>query len=257
VRVSVYEAVDRQETTGALLWMHAGGFVLGSADADDAYCRRLALEAECVVVNVDYRLAPETTHPGPLDDCHAALNWLRGQAARLRVDPSRLAVGGQSAGAGLAAALALRVRDRSEPPLAFQLLFYPMLDDRTAAGRHSNRHTGEFVWTQDNNLFGWTALLGNPPGGDNVPADAAPARATELHGLAPVHLAVGALDLFLEENLEYGTRLLSAGVTTAIHVYPGAYHGFDRVVVDASVSVRARQDAVAALRCAIRKPMRS
>jgi triacylglycerol lipase len=250
VRVLVYEPQGRSGREGALLWMHAGGYVVGSADADDQYCRRLASAAGCVVVSVDYRLAPEAPHPAPLDDCDAAYRWLLEQAATLRVNPDKLAIGGQSAGGGLAAALAQRLRDRGAAAPAIQLLFYPMLDDRTAAAQRDNRHTGEFVWTRDNNRFGWFALLGHPPGGEDVPSSAAPARASDFRGLAPAYIAVGALDLFVDEDLAYASRLLAAGVPVELHVYPGAYHGFDRLVADSRVATRAWSEAVNALRTA-------
>ena len=179
---------------------------------------------QLVGYQVDYRLSPETAFPGPLDDCYAALKWTHDHADELGIDQARIAVQGESAGGGLAAGLALLARDRAEVPVAFQCLTYPMIDDGTAAEPHP--YTGEFVWTAESNRFGWGAFLGQKPGGDGVSCYAAAARATELAGLPPAWIAAAALDLFLEENLDYASRLLRAGVPTDVRVYSGVYHGF-------------------------------
>ena len=250
VRVMVYRPKEAPRPLPALLWVHGGGYVLGSADQDDAQAKRIVDAVGCVVVSVDYRLAPETPHPGPVEDCYAALGWLHAHAAELGVDPGRLAVGGASAGGGLAAGLALLARDRAEVPLAFQLLIYPMLDDRTVT-TEPHPYAGEFIWTGDANRFGWTSYLGHEPGGPDVSPYAAAARAERLAGLPPTYLCVGALDLFLEEDLEYARRLMREGVPTELHVYPGAYHGFN-LAADAQVSRAYTRDYLAALRRALR-----
>lgn len=231
---------------GALLWIHGGGYVLGSADQDDLLVKGLVSSVGCAVVSVDYRLAPETPFPGAVEDCYAALRWLYAQAGELGVEAGRIAIGGASAGGGLAAGLGLLTRDRAEVPLAFQLLIYPMLDDRTAVATDLPPYVGEYVWTPQANHFGWTALLGQAPGGPGVSPYAAAARAQRLEGLPPTYLSVGALDLFLEENLEYARRLLRAGVPTELHVYPGAFHGFN-MAADARVSQAFVRDQLAAL----------
>lgn len=236
VRLLLYRpTATAASARGALLYLHGGGMVSGFADACDARCTRWAERLGCVVVSVDYRLAPETPHPGPVEDAYAALRWLHGEAAALGVDAGRIAVGGESAGGGLAAALALLARDRGELPLAFQLLVYPMLDDRTGSSVAASPLAGEFVWTEASNRFGWRSLLGHAPGGAGVPAHAAPARAKDLAGLPPAFIAVGALDLFIDENLDYARRLIGAGVATELHVYPGAVHAFD-LIADAAVT---------------------
>ena len=227
VRVLVYTppaaaAIPRP----AYLHIHGGGYVLGMPEQSDGANRSIASELDCVVVSVAYRLAPETRYPGAVEDCYAALHWLHAQADRLGVDRRRIAIGGDSAGAGHAAALALLVRTRGEIPVCLQLLDSPMLDDRTGSARDPHPYCGEFVWTAHNNRFGWRALLGVEPGTAAVPAAAVPARATDLSGLPPTFIVVGALDLFLEESLEYSRRLIRAGVPTELHVIPGAYHGF-------------------------------
>jgi acetyl esterase/lipase len=212
-----------------LLHIHGGGFTCGHPLMSDATNREIAHQLDCCVLSVDYRLAPETPHPGPIEDCYSALNWLFTNARSLGVDPSKIALKGDSSGGGLAASLALLNRDRGEIPLIFQLLFYPMLDDRTATVRAPNPLTGEFVWTPESNRFGWSSLLGRSPGGDDTPYTASPSRAPSLKGLPPAFITVGQLDLFVEENIEYASKLISDGVPVELHVYPGAYHGFNNV----------------------------
>ena len=229
-----------------ILHIHGGGYVLGSPDAtletDIAYARELG----AVVVSVDYRLAPETPHPGPVEDCYAALLWLFRQADALSVDVERIVVTGESAGGGLAAALVLLARERAEVPIAFQHLIFPMLDDRTVTAAEPSPCLGQLVWTPEHNRFGWASLLGREPGAENVSPFAAPARAADLSGLPPTFIAVGALDLFLEEDMEYARRLMRAGVPTELHVYPGAPHAF-MMVPDAAVSKAFARDSLAAL----------
>jgi acetyl esterase/lipase len=207
-------------------------------------------EIGCVVVSVDYRLAPDTPHPGPVEDCYAALRWFHANAAALGVDSGRIAIGGESAGGGLAAALALLARDRAEVPVVFQLLIYPMLDDRTVISPEPHPFAGEFIWTAQSNRFGWRALLGQEPGSPGVSPYAAAARAENLAGLPPAFVSVGALDLFLDENIAYAQRLLRAGVPSELHVYPGAYHGFD-LAFEADVTRRFRRDSLQALKRAL------
>lgn len=226
VRLLVY--TPPQETGAArpaLLHVHGGGYVLGTPEMSGVSNRRTALEHGCLVVSVDYRLAPETPWPGAVEDCYAALRWLHENAVAQNVDPARIAIGGESAGGGHAAALALLARDRGDYPICLQLLDAPMLDDRTAACDDPHPYTGELVWTAAKNSFGWRALLGMEPGGPEVPPNAVPARADNLIGLPPACITVGALDLFLEESLEYARRLSRAGVSIELLVTPGAYHG--------------------------------
>lgn len=227
--------------------IHGGGFVLGSAAMFEALCRPLAAELNCVIVSVDYRLAPETIAPGAVEDCYAGLAWVFANAAARRIDPARIGVMGESAGGGHAAALALMARDRKTYPLAFQHLIYPMLDDRTAAASEPHPYAGQFVWTAASNHFGWKSLLGHEPGIDGVSEYTAAARATDLSGLPPTFISVGALDIFVEEDLEYARRLIRAGVPTELHVYPGAFHGFD-MMRGAPVAEAARSNSVAALK---------
>jgi acetyl esterase/lipase len=210
----------------ALLNIHGGGFVLGNAEINDGANRAAAVEHGCVVVSVDYRLAPETRWPGALEDCYAALCWLHDNAAQMGVDPARIAISGESAGGGHAAALAIYARDNNGPPICFQLIDYPMLDDRTCADPQPHPYCGHFVWSPQKNHMGWKALLGMEPGGADVPQAAVPARTEDLTGLPPAFISIGSLDLFLEESLEYTRRLTRAGVPVELHVTPGGYHGF-------------------------------
>ncbi len=247
VFVRLYQPTERPDTLPALLWIHGGGYVLGSVERDDFLAAHLAKVAQCVVASVEYRLAPEHPFPAPVEDCYAALKWLATHTGELGVEPSRIAIGGASAGGGLAAGLALLTRDRAEVELAFQLLIYPMIDDRNVAPA-SDTLPDTFVWTRENNLMGWRAYLGREPGGADVSPYAAAARADDLAGLPPAYIPVGDLDLFLDENIEYAQRLLAAGVPTELHVYPGGYHGFNGFDPGAEIAQRFNNERDEALR---------
>ena len=212
--------------TPALLWIHGGGMVMGSPSASDLTVRNAVAHLGWPVVSVDYRLAPETPFPGPLDDCTAAFDWLAGAAGELGIDPARIGVVGESAGGGLAAGLALRCRDRAAAAPALQVLVYPMLDDRTVVRPDPSPHLGRDVWTPALNRFGWSAYLGVEPGSAGVDPAAAPARIEDPAGLPPTFISVGALDLFLEEDVDYARRLARAGVPVELHVFPRTPHGF-------------------------------
>jgi triacylglycerol lipase len=232
VRVLVYSPPGQARgPRPAVLHIHGGGYVIGAADINDISNRAHALTHDCVVVSVDYRLAPETTWPGALEDCYAALCWLAGSADAPGVDTARIAVAGESAGGGHAVALAIHARNRARdnpdaPSLCFQLLDAPMLDDRTGTGTNLHPYVGQFVWTAEKNRYGWTSLLGVEAGGAGVREEMVPARCTDLSGLPPAFVSVGALDLFLEEDIEYVRRLTRAGIAAEFYVVPGAYHGF-------------------------------
>jgi triacylglycerol lipase len=248
VRVLVYTPPGKATPRPAFLHVHGGGYVMGSPEINDAANRARAAELGCVVVSVDYRLAPETQFPGALEDCYAALKWLHDQADALGVDRGRIAIGGESAGGGHAAALAICARDRGEVRIRLQLLDSPMLDDRTGSSSAPHPYCGEFVWTAASNRFGWRALLGREPGGPDTPAGASPARVADLSGLPPTFIAVGALDLFMEEDLEYARRLVRAGVPAEVHVIPGGFHGFSVAGAGApqvQVLLRLQRDALA------------
>ena len=249
VRLLVYTPPREADAARpALLHIHGGGYILGTPEINDLSNRRTVLEHDCVVASVDYRLAPETRWPGAVEDCYAALRWLHENAGSLKIDTARIAIAGESAGGGHAAALALLARDRGEFPICFQLLDSPMLDDRTSGASDPHPYTGELTWTRDQNAFGWRALLGVEPGGSDVPAKAVPARAENLAGLPATCIAVGALDLFLEECMEYARRLSRAGVPIELLVTPGAFHGAGMSRVDTplvATKMRVKREALA------------
>ncbi|UXA18346.1 alpha/beta hydrolase [Mycobacterium sp. SMC-4] len=227
VEVRLHRPSRATATGPALLWIHGGGYVIGDAAQDDVLCRRFADELAATVVAVNYRLAPEHPYPTPLEDCYTALQWMQ---ALPSVDPARVAIGGASAGGGLAAALALLTRDRGEIDLAAQILVYPMLDDRTV-DRADLDNPGHRLWNQSSNRFGWSAYL------KDADRDiAVPARRTDLAGLRPAWIGVGTLDLFHDEDLAYAQRLRDAGVPCEVKIVHGAFHGFDGIAPKASVS---------------------
>ncbi len=235
VRLWVVDPAPAEKSKPVLLHMHGGGFMM----PDPWLLPRLqgiATDCHCVVVSVDYRLAPETRYPGSLEDNYAALKWVHAHAAELGIDRSRIAVGGESAGGGHAASLAIHARDRNEVPIVFQLLIYPGLDDRTGSTRPAPPAVGHFMWNASANRLAWSSLLGVPAGSSRVPAAAVPARVASVAGLPPAWIGVGALDLFVEEDMEYARRLVHAGVATELLVVRGAFHGFDLVVPDAEAS---------------------
>jgi acetyl esterase len=225
VRVRRYRPADHEGPLPALVYIHGGGFVVGSLDLYDADCRRIAAEVGAVVVSVDYRLAPEHPFPAPLDDCYAALVWVAGHADELGVDPDRIAVGGESAGGGLAAGVALLARDRGGPRLCLQFLGIPELDDRLETESMRSLGVDRPITTIANGEISWDSYLGaGVRGTDRVSPYAAPARATDLTGLPPALVTAYELDALRDEDIAYAQRLISAGVPTELHVYPGAFH---------------------------------
>ncbi len=240
VPVRVHRPVGVEGPLPCVYSMHGGGYVIGSHDIDDPMFDELCPKLGCVGVSVDYRLAPETAYPDPLEDCYRGLRWTHQHAADLGIDPDRIGVAGVSAGGGLAAALALLARDRGEVPVAFQLLDSPMLDDRQIT--NSSRQDGLPVWSRNSNAFGWRAYLGDLYGRNDVPATAAAARATDLSGLPPAYISVGAVDGFCDEDVDYALRLNHAGVPTELHVYPGACHGFNVIAPHARVTKQRARD---------------
>lgn len=243
----IYEPVKRnQAVLPALLWIHGGGYVVGHAEMDHGLCETFARAAHCVVLSVDYRLAPEHPYPAAIEDCYAALKWTADHAEELNIDVNRIAIGGASAGGGLTASLAIMARDKGGPAIAFQMPLYPMIDDRSTSPS-SHEITDHFaVWNRDRNIAGWSMYLGEHATGEVSPYAAA-ARETNLAGLPPAYTCVGQLDPFRDETIDYITRLAQAGVDVEFQLYPGCFHGFDGMVPDAEVSKRARQGYVQAL----------
>jgi acetyl esterase/lipase len=248
VRVMMIDGSGRQTGKPVYLHMHGGGFVTGRLTRNPGAQQMLAQQAGCLLVSVDYRLAPETRFPGALEDNYAALRWLHANADALGIDRKRIAIGGDSAGGGHAAMLAIAARDRGEFPIAFQLLVFPMLDDRTGSTVMPPHHVGTIGWNAASNRFGWASLLGQAPGLASVPAGSVPARERDLAGLPPTFIAVGGLDLFVAEDIAYAERLNAAADSVELLVVPGAFHAFQVVVPEARVSRQFKAAIVAALR---------
>ncbi|MFI2713804.1 alpha/beta hydrolase [Micromonospora sp. NPDC018662] len=238
-RLLVCRPTGPRPPVAALYWVHGGGMVLGhnreGADEFLDWAERFRL----VVVSVEYRLAPETPHPGPVEDCWAGLQWLVEHGAELGVPPARIVVAGVSAGGGIAAALALMARDRGGPTMLGQLLICPMLDDRNDTVS-AIQMQGRDVWDRTANDTGWTALLGAARGTRGVSPYAAPARATDLSDLPSTYLDVGSAETFRDEVVDYAVRLWRAGGHAELHVWPGAFHTFDGWVPAARLSREAR-----------------
>ena len=239
--VRLYRPAGAEGPLPALLWIHGGGYVIGNAAEDDDLCRRYVERLGVVVASVEYRLAPEHPYPAPVEDCYSVLTWL---ATLPGVDPDRIAIGGASAGGGLAATLAFFARDRGEVRPVLQLLSYPMLDDRSVDPALDK--PGFRIWNTASNRIGWTSYLG-----DADRATAVPARRDDLAGLPPTWIGVGTLDLFHDEDLRYAERLEASGVSCDVHLAPGAFHGFDRIAPKAEVTRAYFDSQCVALRSAL------
>ncbi len=246
VGVLIHERPDRPKGSPALLWIHGGGFIIGTAAMYTPLCRTIAHELNILVVAVDYRLAPEQPFPAGLDDCAAVLAWLRANADELGIDPDRIAIGGDSAGGGLAACLVQRAHDEGTD-VAFQLLVYPMLDDRTCL-HPASVGVGELGWTPASNRFGWSSYLDADPGGPTAPPYSVAARRESLAGLPPAWIGVGTTDLFHDEDVAYAERLRDDGVRVTLEVLEGFYHGADQLAPTASLTRRFRAAQLDALR---------
>jgi acetyl esterase/lipase len=228
------------DSRAAVLYLHGGGMILGSVPIFDGTVSRYVANTGVPMLSVDYRLAPEHPYPTPLDDAYAGLVWLAAHAAELGVEPDRIAVMGDSAGGGLAAGVAILSRDRGGPPLAHQILLYPMLDDRTTT---PDPEIAPFAgWSYDDNITGWNALLGERVGDTPVDPTAAPSRLTDATGLPPAYVEVGQLDIFRDEDITYALTLSHAGVPVELHMHPGVPHEYDAIAFDADVSRRALAD---------------
>ena len=246
VALRVFQPItDGESKRGCILWIHGGGFLIGNRSMDDPLLNTWVHELGCVVVSVEYRLAPEHPYPAPLEDCYEALSWVIEHKGELNVDPSRIGIGGLSAGGGLAAALAILNRDRDEHFVAFQLLECPMLDHRQITP--SSQADWLAIWSRSSNAFGWASYLGELSGSGEIPGTASPARCEDLSGLPPALIKVGSIDGFHDEDVAYATRLNQAGVPAELHVYPGVPHG---MTVDTTTSVgqQATRDALEFLR---------
>ncbi len=251
VPVRIYSPEGLDHAVPGILHIHGGGFVIGDLDSELGSCVALCRTLGVVVVSVDYRLAPETPYPGPLEDCYAALNWMSSNSAQLKIDPARLAVFGQSAGGGLSAATALLARDRGGPAICFQYLGIPELDDRLQTPS-MQRFVDTPMWNRPNAVLSWDYYLGDEyqRGADDVPYHAAPARAEDLAGLPPAYVSTMEFDPLRDEGVEYALKLMRAGVATELHSFPGTFHG-SSLFATAWISRRESTEMFAVLRRAL------
>jgi len=247
IRIRLYVPAADRRPRPALLWIHGGGMIIGVPEQDEAQNIELCRSLGLVIAAVDYRLSPKHPYPTPIEDCYAALAWLHSQADELNILRNRVAVGGASAGGGLAAGLALLALDRGEYALAFQLLIYPMLDDRTTLRTDVDERRLR-LWTTTSNRFGWTSYLGRTPGADGISEYAAPARRKALNGLPAAWIGVGTCDLFHDEATTYARRLNGADVPCMLEIVEGAFHGFEIAGAKTGVVRRFRQTYMDALR---------
>lgn len=252
VPVRIYTPEGLAHAVPGILHIHGGGFVIGNLDSEQGACIALCRNLGVVVVSVDYRLAPETPYPGPLEDCYAALRWANTNSAQLHIDPTRLAVFGLSAGGGLSAAVALLARDRGGPPLCFQYLGIPELDDRLQTVS-MQRFVDTPMWNRPNAELSWDYYLGDRyrRGADDVPYHAAPARAEDLAGLPPAYVSTMEFDPLRDEGVEYALKLMRSGVATELHAFPGTFHG-SSLFAHTQVSQRESAEMFTVLRRALR-----
>lgn len=241
VPLFLHRPSDATAPLPCLLWIHGGGYIIGSAESDGYMAKQLALTLNCAVAVVDYRLAPEHAYPAPLYDCYAALNLLMSDAESLKINKNKVAILGVSAGGGLAASLSLLNRDEAGHDLCGQVLIYPMLDDTNVAPA-SGPDDDFFVWQRASNLFGWQSYLGRLFGQIDIPPYAAAARAKNLSGLPKTLIVVGDMDLFAGEDVIYAGKLINAGVPTDLHVYAGVCHGFDGIAPNSAPAQRCKKE---------------
>ena len=239
-----------QRTRAAMLYIHGGGMMIGSPAMDDALLASTAAELDIVIVSPEYRLAPENPYPAPVDDCHSAWKWIQENLSQRGIDGNRIAIGGESAGGGLAAGLVLRIHDEGGPQPIAQWLFCPMLDDRTALDRALD-DVDHYVWNNKMNLVGWRSYLGNSFGTEQVSAYAAPARREDLRGLPKAWIGVGDVELFFEEDKAYAGKLTAAGVSCQLDVVTGAPHAFEGLVPESDLAKDYLSKAKSWLRAAL------
>ena len=239
ITISIFHSTSSSLTDlphPGIITFHGGGFVSGNRFGSIQNMLNLVTTLDAVCIAVEYRLAPEHPHPAPLEDCYAALLWTSLHLATLRIDAAKLIIAGSSAGAGLAAGVALYARDHNGPPLCAQLLVCPMLDDRNITVSNQ-QYSNEGTWSGGSNLAGWTALLGEDRGAKKVSIYAAPTRATDLSRLPPAFIEVGSAECLRDECVDYASRLWASGVQAELHVWPGAFHRFQAFAPTAALSV--------------------
>lgn len=249
IPLRLYRPRSIRDLAPVLLWIHGGGMISGHPLMDERTSIDFARTLGITVAAVDYRLAPDHPAPTQLEDCYSTLLWLQDNAEQLGIDVNRMAIGGASAGGGLTAGIALMAHDRGDVTPMFQLLVYPMIDDRTV-NRADHHVPGVRMWSKSSNRYGWTSYLGRAPGGADVSPYAAPARRIDLSGLPPAWVGVGTFDLFHDEDVEYARRLREAGVPCSLDIIEGAFHGFDAILPRKPVSRRFWRAQAAALHAA-------
>ncbi len=247
VPIRIYMPKDRRQAGPGFVNFHGGGFIMGDLEIEHPRCLIMAAEGGAVAVGVDYRLAPEHPFPAGVEDCYAALQWVAANAAALKIDPTRITIGGGSAGGNLTAAVALMARDRGGPTVAFQMLFYPVIDDRCETASMKNS-AGLYIWDGQNSLDMWNQYIGKERG--TVSPYAAPARAEDLAGLPPAYMMTCEHDPLRDEAILYAMRLMAAGVPVELHNYPGTVHAFD-FLTPSEIATRAVHESVEVLRRAM------
>jgi acetyl esterase/lipase len=247
IRLRIYHPKSVVAPTPVLIWMHGGGYVMGKPEQDDGACIQFVSELGIIVVSVDYRCAPKYPFPAALEDSYSALTWVASHAQQLGADAARIAIGGNSAGGGLAAAVAQLAHDRREIRPIFQLLVYPMLDDRTVV-RTDIDDSNNVTWSHESNRFGWESYLGKAYGAEEVPAYSVPARREDLSGLPPAWIGVGSLDIFHDEAIAYARRLQACDIECEMVVVPGAFHGFDAIDPQIPIVQHFRKSQISALK---------
>ena len=247
VPIRIYMPKERAQAGPGFVNFHGGGFILGDLEIEHPRCLIMAAEGGAVSVGVDYRLAPENPFPAGVEDCYAALQWVVANAAELRIDPAKIAIGGASAGGNLTAAVALMARDRGGPDVALQMLIYPVIDDRCETPSMRDG-AGLYIWDYQNSLDMWRQYIGQDR--SKVSPYASPARAEDLSGLPPAYVMTCEHDPLRDEAIIYAMRLMAAGVQVELHNYPGTVHGFD-FLTQAEISTRAVNEGVEAFRRAL------
>lgn len=237
LRILVITPKEKKKNVPGLLWIHGGGYELGVPEMTKGYMERFILESGCTIVSPDYRLSVEAPYPAALDDCYLALKWLKEHAEELGVRDDQLFVGGESAGGGLTVAVTLYARDKKEVAIAYQMPFYPMLDDRFIT--KSSIDNDAPAWNTKSNEIAWKLYLGDLYKSDNVPMYAAPARCTDYKGLPPTCTFIGTIEPFYDETVEYVKNLKKAGVKVHFKEFDGAYHAFDSFRPNAKISCEA------------------
>ncbi len=244
VPIRLYKPIQQNKKRPCFINFHMGGFVVGDLEMEHPRCLSMAVAGDAVAIGVQYRLAPENPFPAGVEDCYAAVKWVEDNAKELNIDPKRIVLGGGSAGGNLAAAVSLMARDRGGPDIAYQMLFYPVVDDRCQT-ESMKTGKGLYVWDYDNSICMWDHYLGKDR--EQVSPYAAPARAEDLSGLPPAFITACEHDALRDEAIIFAVRLMNAGVAVDLHTYPGTVHGFDMLTMTPT-SARAMAEAVAAFK---------